>query len=223
MTSERKGQGTSEWLQITIMTLYMVAGACALFSAVLYFVVGAQAGDLARQENDANQLAALLDPRKDSETRMHMLRRQVREAQKASGDLSLRDRVERELGDIKVTNFPKSTSKPLGNSATVENAQTINVEGKMDEIVGFVARVKSQNPSVQVNSFRLNRIAARGGPAAGADEDRWTSDIVFHLFTSTGTARAGASKTAPAEGAGDAAAKETAASEESDPAGALTK
>ncbi len=222
MASARKVQGRSEKLEIAILTLFMTAGGCALVSAVFYFMVGAQARDLTRQENDANQLAALLDPKKDSDTRMHMLRRQVREAQKASDDLSLRDRVERELAGLKVTNFPKTTTRPLGGSATIENAQTINVEGKMEEILGFVARVKSQNPSVQVNSFRLNRIAAGRGASGGGDEDRWTSDVVFHLFTSAGGARAGAAKAAPSDGSTDAA-KEADGGEEKDPAGALSK
>jgi hypothetical protein len=200
--------GGGETLQIVILTLFMMGGCFALISGFLWvYLVPARADEVSSQVTDFKKLYDLLDKNQNAKTGLWDLRHRVKEAEKAHSSLTLREMVEAEQGTLQWSSFPKTISRPIGN--TLEQNQSIDLkDAPLNEILSFVARVKQANPSVQVGSLRVTRTTRAGPtsalsqPSGGGDDDRWSATVNFYLYT---TGAGGAKPAAGAAGAPAAA------------------
>jgi len=189
------GKGSGEPFQILIMTLFMTGGGFALVSAAFYFfIIPGRMSELRDQIEDHNKVVELLDSRNNPRTLMWDLRKRVRDAEKTQGTMGLRERVEKELFGLQWSQFPKTNAVQRGN--TIEHVQTIDIkEAAIQELFDFIARVKQENPSVQVGTIKLTRstrssrpsspLSTPGTPALAA-EDRWSAPLTFYLYTTPG-------------------------------------
>src|SRR5262245_23125605 len=186
MAKTKARDGGGETLQIVILTLFMTGGGFALISLVLaLFLVPARANEVDKQIKDATSLAELLAQKNNPKTQMWDLRKKAKEAEKAEGSQSLRSRVEAQFGPLVYSSFPATVQKKYGN--TIEMTQKVDFkEAKLQQVFDFVARVKQENPSVQVGQLRVSRPANR--PGQSGDEDKWTTSVTFHLYSTTSSA-----------------------------------
>jgi hypothetical protein len=194
MAKQKARDGGGETIQIVILTLFMTGGGFALISLVLaLFLVPARADEVDQQIQDAKALGELL-AKNNQKSLMWDLRKRAKEAEKAEGSANLRSRVENQLGPLQgsVTVFPAKTEKKIGN--TREESQKIDFKDvKLQQVFDFVARVKQENPSVQVGQLRISRPPnTRAG--SGGDEDKWTVSATFYLYSTTSGGPRGPSK-----------------------------
>src|SRR5262245_54854932 len=201
--SSKARDGGRETLQIVILTLFMTGGGFAMISLVLaLFLVPARANELDQQIRDATALGELL-AKNNQKSLLWDLRKRVPEAEKAEGSATLRSRIESQLGPLQtqgsVTRHHPTTERKIGN--TKEETSKVDLkDAKLQQVFDFVARVKLENPSVQVGQLRVSRGAAGTRSAAAADEDKWSVNVTFHLYSTTSPgARGTASKTAEPE------------------------
>jgi len=218
-SSAQGGKGSGETIQIVILTLFMTGGGFALISLVLsLFLIPARADDLERQMQDEKSLSELLARKNNAKNRMWDLRSRARDAEKAVGSTSLRERVESQLGPLQsnVTNFPKVNEHLIGGK-TMEHSQGIDLkDARLQDVFDFVARVKQNNPSVHVGSVKVTRSTRGSGSGAaggGADDDKWQVNLVFYLYTTSsgpgGPGKAAAAAEASEEAAPEAGGEET--------------
>ena len=90
-----------------------------------------------------------------------------------------------------LTQFPTTSVKKIGK--TEEQSQKAEFkDAKLQHIFEFIARVKQENPSVQVGQLRVsrpNRPSAQGG-----DEDKWALSVTFFLYSTASGAPGPAQK-----------------------------
>ena len=75
--------------------------------------------------------------------------------------------------------FPQTDSRPVkGGSKTTEHTQSVDFDRiEVQQLLNFVARVKSERNTIRLHSMTMNR---RRGPAE--EEAVWGSKVVFKYF-----------------------------------------
>ena len=211
--SSKARDGGGETLQIVILTLFMTGGGFALISLVLaLFLVPARADELDQQIKDAESLGKLL-AKDNPKALMWDLRKRAREAEKAQGSASLRSRIESQFGSLVPTQHQATAERKIGNTKE-ETSKVDFKEVKLQEAFNFIARVKAENPSIQVGQLVISRGAAGTRSAAAPDEDKWSVNVTFQIYSTTSPgARGAATKTAESEPQPEPAAEEQPAEE----------
>ena len=199
--SSKARDGGGETIQIVILTLFMTGAGFALISLVLaLFLVPARADELDQQIKDAKALSDLL-AKNNQKSLMWDLRKRAREAEKTEGSATLRSRIESQFGPLQgsVTRHHPTTERKIGN--TKEETSKVDMkDAKLQLVFDFIARVKAENPSVQVGQLLISRGSAGSRSAAGPDEDKWTVNVTFYLYSTTSSGPRGPSaKAAEAE------------------------
>ena len=181
----KNGNSGGEKLQILILTLFMTAGGFALICLVFYFfIISGDQRDFRVQAQDHNELVKLLDPK--SKNQSYVLRRAILEAKKNQGSQTLTEQVENNLGALASfrVSMPQPREKKVGNS--VEYTQTINFkDARLQDLFNFVARVKSANASIQMGALDLTRATRSRSKTTTAEDDRWSANLTFVLYSSS--------------------------------------
>ncbi len=168
----RGGKKTSEFLQITLLSLFMTGGFFALFSLVLLFIIPGKKDAIRAQANDLTELIKLLDEKGE----LRKTRDQANEFKKAGTEVNLRNIVDSNLDPLGWSNFPEMNPRPL-KGKTIEFSQNIKLkEADLQSLLNFIGRVKHAQNSIRVGSMNFSR------NRRATTKDAWDATMTFFYY-----------------------------------------
>ncbi len=172
----KSANGSSELLQILILTLFITGGFLAVACLVFMFLIPGQKQKADAAQNDLKNLIVSLRSKETIEQRKKYLAFK----EDADSQRSLREILLGQKGPLDFSTF--NSQKPRQEKGTITYTQPVAIrEAPLQNLVDFIARVRTAENSVSTAKIVLNRKSRRSTSfiAEPGETPLWNADLTF--------------------------------------------